>query len=81
MTVSQFRGAQSRSAHLGILPKPAGGLGPPLVRFRNEPEWSSATQSVGRPACDRSAAVLWKYAGGSAERPRCTWRVISSAKT
>ena len=29
-----FRGAQSRSAHLGILPKPAGCLGPPLVRFR-----------------------------------------------
>jgi len=25
MTVSLFRGAQSRSAHLGILPKPAGG--------------------------------------------------------
>jgi hypothetical protein len=38
-------------------------------------------QSASKPARDRSAAVLWKYAGRSADRPRCTWRVISSAKT
>jgi hypothetical protein len=56
-------------------------LAPPVAEpgVINPTEPERPTQSASRR--DRNAAVLWKYAGRSADRPRCTWRVISSAKT